>query len=351
VRPARGLATAGRALEMSLEAAGFHAAECRERDLAQCAPVSELMVQLERQSWAPGESVRGWARVLAPFDCRKLEAALEFREWSEDYNEVSTRLAVPLHSGPAQPGQWWYFELPVPPDAPAGFRSPHGGVYWQVDLKADQPGFDIHASQAIDVAGERSYPPESLSAPVPAAPERNTLARVLSILIPLVATAIFFAILGPPGLLVAVPLVGAVLWRWLRTARHFTVDVEPLRARRGERVAVKVSIPDTSKIRGELEVGLVCTERYAYRTSSSTSSSSVGGRSRTTRRQTREEQIYDQRQPVDPALQAAASFVLPPDGPFSHEGDPMGYRWTATARERRPRGTDRVAERRFRVVP
>ena len=308
------------------------------------------MVQLERQSWAPGETVRGWARVLAPFHCRTLEAALEFREWSEDYNEVGMRLAVPLHSGAAQPGQWWYFELPVPPDAPAGFRSPHGGVYWQVDLKADQPGFDIHASQAIDVAGERSYPPEALAAPA-AAPQRRTLALVLSVLIAVAATAIFVAILGPIGLLVAVPMVGAVVWRWLRTARHFTVDVEPPTARRGERVGVRVSIPDTSKVSGELEVGLVCTERYAYRTSSSTSAGSAGSGGRTTRRQTREETIYEQWQPVEPAIQASASFVLPPDGPFSHEGDPMGYRWTATARERRPRGTDRIAQHRFRVVP
>jgi hypothetical protein len=294
---------------MSLEGCDFHPAECRGADLAQSGAVNELMIQLERETWAPGENVKGWARVLAPFDCRALEVALEYCDWSDDYFEVSWRHAVPLHAGAAQPGQWWYYELPLPPDAPAGFRSVNGGVGWQVHVIGDRPGWDTHASAAIDVAGERTYAPEALAtAPAPA------------------------------------PASVGKVSRRLRRAEDFSVEAEPVTSRRGGTVHVRVSVPDPSQVEGELRLGVVCREYWAQRVRASWKS--VGRL--VTKRVTREAQLHQQWQPVAP--NAGASFTLPPEGPCSHDGQAMRYHWVVIAQDARENRADRVAERPIRVL-
>ena len=50
-----------------------------------------------------------------------------------------------------QPGQAWEFTVPVPADAKPAQTGNHGRLFWMLDLKSDEPGFDSHARVGVEV--------------------------------------------------------------------------------------------------------------------------------------------------------------------------------------------------------
>jgi hypothetical protein len=50
-----------------------------------------------------------------------------------------------------QPGQAFEFTVVVPPDAKPAQTGNHGRLFWMVDVKSDEPGFDSHARVGVEV--------------------------------------------------------------------------------------------------------------------------------------------------------------------------------------------------------
>ena len=142
---------------------------------------------------------------------------------------------------------------------------------------------------------------------------------------------------GPPswpffivaaGVLVAFGSVARGLWRGghPRYARGIEVIVDRQEVRRGERIGASASGE------GELEVGLVCTERYDVLRRIGTADS----RSRVTDSAT----AWQAWVPAPhAALGQRIELAIPADGPYSYEGDCVSLSWAVVAR--------RVGERRL----
>jgi len=108
-------------------------------------------LQLGRESFAPGDAVTGTVLVTEGGDSRALEIALRFHEKSPDYEEVPLNRAQALHTGPLETGHSFDFSLELPPDALPGYKSAHGELYWELDVKSDEAGRDTHERRRIEV--------------------------------------------------------------------------------------------------------------------------------------------------------------------------------------------------------
>ena len=64
--------------------------------------------------------------------------------------------------------------------------------------------------------------------------------------------------------MLAVFVIGTVA-RYFRQARHFTMRAARSEVRRGETIDISLNIADPGKVKGRVEVGVRCVERYAYR--------------------------------------------------------------------------------------
>lgn len=161
---------------------------------------------------------------------------------------------------------------------------------------------------------------------------------------------------APPWLFLAIflPLGAGCLAAaaWLvrhgraRAARHFAVEVTTPEVVRGGRVEARLRVADASAVRGRLEIGLVCTERYdkeeVQRTNNGTSRQRV----------TRDHVVHEDWQPVAPGqpLQQVA-FDVPSGAPFSYEGRCLSFAWAVRAREARPGRVDPRCDAPFWVTP
>jgi hypothetical protein len=143
---------------------------------------------------------------------------------------------------------------------------------------------------------------------------------------------------GPPSwpFFVGAVAVLALFWLFARTmwrgtrpryAAGFELRVERQEVRRGDRVAAIASGE------GELEVGLVCTQSYdVWRR--------IGDDSRS--RVTDSASVWQQWAPAPHgALGQRVELALPPDGPYSYEGDCVSFAWAVVVRRV---GDKRVAE-------
>jgi hypothetical protein len=111
-----------------------------------------LAVELEKRRYAPGETVRGTVSVAEGGRSRSLDASLQYKEETEDYEEVA--ISIPggrLNEGDLVSGASFEFELALPEEALPNCRSAHGKLYWEVDVKSDEPGRDSHARHRVDV--------------------------------------------------------------------------------------------------------------------------------------------------------------------------------------------------------
>jgi hypothetical protein len=111
-----------------------------------------LALELERDRYAPGETVSGVVRVVEGGGSRSLEVALEYRERTRDYSAVARRVATgPLHQGELPPGHTFPFSLQLPADAPPAHSTPNASLAWHVDAKSDERGLDTHDEREIHV--------------------------------------------------------------------------------------------------------------------------------------------------------------------------------------------------------
>lgn len=112
-----------------------------------------MEVQLQKESFAPGDTVAGTVVVHEGGRSRSLEVRLEFHEKTEDYTSVVRTISTgALHSGDLAAGMVFPFSLSVPADALPNCRGGIGELCWQVHVKSDERGRDSHVWQRVLVA-------------------------------------------------------------------------------------------------------------------------------------------------------------------------------------------------------
>jgi hypothetical protein len=100
----------------------------------------------------PGDTLQAWVGVVQAGATRGLSAELKYVEETKSYEE--SNIVVPtgvFYVGGMQPGQAWEFTVQVPADAKPAQTGNHGRLFWMLDLKSDEPGFDSHARVGVEV--------------------------------------------------------------------------------------------------------------------------------------------------------------------------------------------------------
>jgi hypothetical protein len=129
-----------------------------------------------------------------------------------------------------------------------------------------------------------------------------------------------------------------------RLTRGLQVGASDPEVRRGEEVEALVTISSARGL-GDVEVGLVCTEYYALY-SEGVSTDDSGGRATTYAI------AHEAWLPIEsaPGVQSVR-LTIPPEAPFSYEGDCLSFRWEVVARGRRRRRLDAQAKHEISVLP
>jgi len=119
---------------------------------------ARLQLELDRERYLPGETIKGRVLVLEGGGSESLEVLLEYNETAEDdYSAVAASFSSgPVHTGDLATGMSFDFELALPPDAFPNFRSRHGELYWHVDATSAELGRDTHERRRIEVEPARS---------------------------------------------------------------------------------------------------------------------------------------------------------------------------------------------------
>jgi hypothetical protein len=111
-----------------------------------------FQVELDRERYAPGDTVKGTILVLEGGGSRTLEALLEYHEETADYSEVAVSIpSGPLNEGELTAGTSFEFQLGLPPDALPNYKSRHGELYWELDVKSDESGRDTHERRRLQI--------------------------------------------------------------------------------------------------------------------------------------------------------------------------------------------------------
>jgi hypothetical protein len=118
-------------------------------------------------------------------------------------------------------------------------------------------------------------------------------------------------------------------------------------AHRGGEVEILVTIATTRKL-GDVEAGIVCSEYYDEKRTTTTNPDG----STSTGRTTSDEIAYESWSAVETVAGVQSlRFTIPQDAPFSYEGNCLSFRWEAVARGRRTRRLDTQARSAFTVLP
>jgi hypothetical protein len=123
---------------------------------------------------------------------------------------------------------------------------------------------------------------------------------------------------------------------------HMRLELATPTVRRGGRAQVTLSVLEPEKVRGQIDVTVACAETYAYRVDSDRGGSS---------RREATNVLWKWPTVVQPLPSQTLAFDLPPDRPFSYDGNLVKYTWTVTATERVERGLDPTIELSLRVMP
>jgi hypothetical protein len=116
-----------------------------------------LQVTLDQNSYTPGDTVKGTIVVLEGGASHSLEARLEYNEETHDYHDIATSFSSGLlHQGDLVASTSFEFELEIPAKAFPNYRSEHGELYWQIDVKSEETGRDTHERRRIEIEPVRT---------------------------------------------------------------------------------------------------------------------------------------------------------------------------------------------------
>jgi len=111
-----------------------------------------IRVEVEGREYRLGDSVTGRVVVEEGGDSRGLEVTLAFCERSPDYTNALAGATQRLHEGDLVTGASFAFTLATHAEGRPSFRSAHGELFWQVQVKSDELGRDTHAQLELPVA-------------------------------------------------------------------------------------------------------------------------------------------------------------------------------------------------------
>ena len=270
---------------------------------------ARIVPRFARDAFGPGETVEGVLDVIEPVDgVRRLDGRLEYVDRSPSFSGAVTAAATTLHDGPVQPGGQIPFAFQLPVNALPNWDHPAtaelGTLSWALVLQADvAAGLDTTTTHDVPVARDAVWPGFG-SADGAAVKE---------------------------------------------SGGGWDVTIAPDRwsLRRGETVAVDVSIAEPEAGRDTLRVGLMCQADSDVETTSTTS-----GGDTSHRRETRTKTLYEVWPDVDTTLgRQTIELELPADGPFSYDGSAFGFRWFVLAREAKRLRSDPHRSARLHVLP
>jgi hypothetical protein len=143
--------------------------------------------------------------------------------------------------------------------------------------------------------------------------------------------------------------LGWYLFRKARpaVARHLRVDLAAEAVRRGQPFQATLTVVRAPRPGDEIEVALVCTERYDIEQRVHNPNGADYDQ-----RVTKTAEIHREEAPIEPGEgPRILRFTVPADGPFSYEGDCLSAVWSITAVEKRPRRSDRRLDAPVWVTP
>lgn len=124
-----------------------------------------LELRLERDRFAPGDTVRGAATVTEGGGPGEIRVWLSFRERGGEHEAVRATLpGGSLRAGLA-PGTEYVFAIELPADALPSYISRHGALWWTVDAAVGEPASGAPVRRRIEVG------PRRISGPPPAGGE------------------------------------------------------------------------------------------------------------------------------------------------------------------------------------
>ncbi len=120
-----------------------------------------LELQVDREQYAPGETVTGKVAVAEGGRSRKVEVSLCYREKTEEEYE-HTAVTLPggeLHTGDLLQGSSYPFAITLPEQALPSYTSAHGELYWELEARSDELGVDTRERRRIVVSTRPSDGP------------------------------------------------------------------------------------------------------------------------------------------------------------------------------------------------
>jgi hypothetical protein len=183
-------------------------------------------------------------------------------------------------------------------------------------------------------------------------------------LLPVMAILFLACFIGIPLVVISVteaqgviyPVLGAlavvfVVAMWLLARRlrsggdvRYEVLAEPLELRRGDEVEAELLVHEPDRLGGRVEVGVVCVERYDR--------PAGGGGDEPGGREVAEDVAYERWLPARHTEEEQRfRFRIPPEGPYSHEGECLSFAWRVSAREIDGAGDDSSIDDPIWVLP
>lgn len=147
------------------------------------------------------------------------------------------------------------------------------------------------------------------------------------------AQGVIYAVLGALAVVFVVAMW--LLARRFRSGAQLRYEVlaEPLELRRGDEVEAELIVYEPHRLAGRLEVGVVCVERYDR-------PARVGGGDEDGR-ELAEDVAYERWLPARRSEEEQRfRFRIPPEGPYSHEGECLSFAWRVSARHPDATGDD-----------
>jgi hypothetical protein len=111
-----------------------------------------LSIEVDGDTFTPGEWVRGRVRVAEGGNSRALSVELRFRERTSDYSATAATYGQSvLHQGELAPGMSFDFAIQLPADCFPSFQSEHAELFYEVHARSDERGLDTHADARFEV--------------------------------------------------------------------------------------------------------------------------------------------------------------------------------------------------------
>ena len=123
----------------------------------------KIEIELDKDSYAPGEEIRGTINVLEGDTARTTSVVIENVEITDDYADVASSHSVgTVHSGDLATGMSLPFTATLPSNAKPNVLGP-GTILWRVSAEVDRRGFNAGAIKPFGI----DFPPRDESADPP----------------------------------------------------------------------------------------------------------------------------------------------------------------------------------------